>query len=47
MQCAPLMHRALGTSATGGTIRFSLGAFNTPKQIDLAIQAVGEIASTA
>lgn len=47
IQCAPLMHRALGTVKRGGTIRFSLGPFNTEHHIRTAVRAVEEIASTA
>jgi cysteine desulfurase family protein len=45
--CAPLMHASQGTNQQGGTVRFSIGAFNTIEQIDHAIQAVGEIAASA
>lgn len=45
--CAPLMHSSLATRERGGTVRFSLGPFTTPDQIDRAIQAVGEIAASA
>lgn len=45
--CAPLMHASQGTNHQGGTVRFSIGAFNTIEQIDHAIQAVGEIAVSA
>jgi cysteine desulfurase/selenocysteine lyase len=45
LHCAPLMHRALGTLAGGGTVRMSLGPFNTPTDIDQATTAVREIAS--
>lgn len=45
--CAPLMHASQGTNHQGGTVRFSIGAFNTIEQIDHAIQAVGEIAASA
>ena len=45
IHCAPLMHRALGTTAGGGTVRFSLGPFNTAADIDAAVSAVGELAS--
>jgi cysteine desulfurase family protein len=45
LHCAPLMHEALGTQRSGGTIRFSLGVFNTQEDIDDAIRAVAEIAS--
>ncbi len=37
--CAPLMHRALGTEATGAT-RFSFSPFNTFDEIDLALSAL-------
>jgi cysteine desulfurase / selenocysteine lyase len=45
-QCAPLLHRALGTAPQGGTLRLSLGAFNTPEEIDAALQAITEIAGS-
>ena len=35
----------LGTAETGGTLRFSIGAFNTTEDIDAAIAAMKEIAS--
>ncbi|REK10280.1 MAG: aminotransferase class V-fold PLP-dependent enzyme [Planctomycetota bacterium] len=44
LHCAPLMHQALGTSGTGGTVRLSMGAFTTEAEIDAAITAVAEIA---
>jgi cysteine desulfurase / selenocysteine lyase len=44
MHCAPLMHRALGTADVGGTVRFSLGPFNTLEQVEIAIGAVRQIA---
>ena len=46
LHCAPAMHRALGTHKSGGTIRFSLGAFTTAEEIDTTIEAVAEIASS-
>ena len=45
LHCAPLMHAALGTLATGGTVRFSVGLFNTTEHIDAAISAVREMAA--
>jgi cysteine desulfurase / selenocysteine lyase len=45
--CAPQMHTSLETRDRGGTIRFSIGAFNTIEQIDLAVGAVREIAESA
>lgn len=44
LQCAPLVHELLGTDKLFGTVRFSLGPFNTEEHIDKAIQAVQEIA---
>ena len=45
--CAPLMHESLGTANTGGTVRLSLGVFNTTAEIDATVAAVAEIASAA
>ncbi|MEW6364724.1 MAG: aminotransferase class V-fold PLP-dependent enzyme [Acidobacteriota bacterium] len=45
LQCAPLIHDHLGTSPRG-TVRFSIGPFNTREHIDSTIRAVREIAST-
>jgi len=47
MHCAPLMHESLGTAKLGGTVRFSVGAFNTPEQIEQALHAIAEISSVA
>ena len=41
--CAPLMHRALGTGEQGA-VRFSFSFFNTEEEVDLAIEAVRELA---
>ena len=41
--CAPLMHKALGTTEQGA-VRFSFSWFNTEEEIDEAIRAVREIA---
>ena len=45
LHCAPLMHRAMGTLESGGTLRFSIGALNTAEEIDAAIGAVRELAA--
>jgi cysteine desulfurase family protein len=45
LQCAPLIHQHLGT-APRGTVRFSIGPFNTTEHIARAVRAVGEIAAT-
>ncbi len=41
--CAPLAHRALGT-APEGTVRISLGPYNTEEHMDLVARALREIA---
>ena len=45
LQCAPKVHERLVTIDIHGTVRFSLGVFNTEKDIDTAIDAVKDIAS--
>ncbi len=47
LHCAPLMHRALQSVAQGGTLRFSPGWFTTAEDIQVAVQAVAEIAESA
>jgi cysteine desulfurase / selenocysteine lyase len=47
LHCAPAIHRAMGTIERGGTVRFSIGAFNTDEQIDAAIAAVTNIAAAS
>lgn len=44
LHCSPLAHQQLGTKEFGGTIRFSIGPFLTESDIDLAIEAIGQIA---
>ena len=43
LHCAPLAHKSLGTYP-GGTVRFSIGPFNTIEDIDTVLAAVKEIA---
>jgi cysteine desulfurase family protein len=45
LQCAPRMHEALGTAATGGTLRLSPGFSTTLEEIDTVIGALQEVAS--
>jgi selenocysteine lyase/cysteine desulfurase len=45
LQCAPMVHQGLGTDTMHGTVRFSVGPFNTEEHIDRAIEAVTEIAA--
>ena len=44
LHCAPLIHEHHGT-APRGTVRFSIGPFNTKEHIETAINAVQEIAA--
>ena len=44
LHCAPDAHRTLGTLDAGGTVRFSIGAFNTEKDIELCLEALRSIA---
>ena len=45
LQCAPKVHEVIGTFDMHGTVRMSIGAFNTEAEIDTAIEAVREIAA--
>ena len=45
LHCAPFVHQQLGTDKIHGTVRFSIGPFNTEEHIDLAVNAVEEISS--
>lgn len=42
LHCAPQAHRAIGTFP-GGTLRFSLGCFNTEEEVDHAIHALESV----
>jgi cysteine desulfurase/selenocysteine lyase len=46
LHCAPAAHRTLGTFPVG-TVRFGLGAFSTLDEVDLALQAVHQLAQEA
>jgi len=43
--CAPRVHQALGTFDRGGTVRFSVGPFTQPEDIQSAIEAMRQIAT--
>jgi selenocysteine lyase/cysteine desulfurase len=47
LHCAPLIHRALGTFAKGGTTRFSFGPFLTKEDVIYAADALAELAYSA
>lgn len=42
IHCSPLAHKTLGTLEQG-SVRFSLGIFNTKNEIDIAVEALKEI----
>jgi len=42
LHCSPLTHRRLGTEHTG-TIRLSVGVFNTVAEVDAAADAIARI----
>jgi cysteine desulfurase/selenocysteine lyase len=44
LHCSPLAHRTIGTFDQG-TVRFSIGYFNTREDIEAAVRAVEEIAA--
>jgi cysteine desulfurase/selenocysteine lyase len=45
LQCAPMVHQGLGTDKIHGTVRLSLGPFNTPEHVKKAVNALEEIAA--
>ncbi len=45
LHCAPLVHEQLGTDKIHGTVRFSIGPFNTEDHIRKSVEAVREIAA--
>jgi cysteine desulfurase family protein len=47
LHCAPRIHGPLNTLRLGGTVRFSLGPFNTTDQAALSSAAIEELASAA
>jgi cysteine desulfurase family protein len=45
LHCAPLVHEQLGTAQLHGSVRFSIGPFNTEEHIQAAIEAISGTAS--
>jgi len=43
LHCAPAAHKTIGTFPRG-TVRFGLGYFNRPEEVEQALKAVAEIA---
>jgi len=44
LQCAPLVHEGIGTTELKGTVRFSIGPFNSQEHIEKALYALNDIA---
>ncbi len=44
LQCAPLIHEHVGTTPRG-TVRISIGPFNTREQIEFAVKSIAEVAA--
>lgn len=42
LHCAPLVHESIGTFP-GGSVRFSMGPFNTMDDVDRTLEAIGQI----
>lgn len=47
LHCAPGAHAQIGTLASGGTVRLSVGPFTTTDDVDVAVAALAEIAASA
>ncbi|MDR3225487.1 MAG: aminotransferase class V-fold PLP-dependent enzyme [Clostridiales Family XIII bacterium] len=47
LHCSRLAHETIGTLDTGGTVRVSVGAFNTEADVDACVAALEEIAAGA
>lgn len=47
LQCAPKVHQQIGTDKLHGTVRLSLGPFNTEEHVNTAIEAIRDIAEMA
>ncbi|WP_339685056.1 aminotransferase class V-fold PLP-dependent enzyme [Gimesia maris] len=46
LHCAPRIHACIGSTAAGGTLRFSPGPFTTVEQIDTTISAMQDLAAS-
>ncbi len=47
LHCAPKVHQQIGTDKIHGSVRLSLGVFNTDEHVDAAIEAIKDIAEIA
>ena len=46
LHCAPRIHQTLGTVQGGGTVRFSLGLFNSSNQVEKVVRMIDMLASS-
>ena len=46
LHCAPRIHACIGSTAAGGTLRFSPGPFTTVEQIDTTISAMQDLSAS-
>lgn len=47
LHCAPLVHEGIGTAKLNGSVRFSVGPFNTEEDVEHAIVALRDVAAFA
>jgi selenocysteine lyase/cysteine desulfurase len=47
LHCAPRMHRSLGTLATGGTVRVSVGHATTQDEVQILLDTVRQLMSAS
>lgn len=45
LHCAPLVHEGIGTAEIDGTVRFSVGPFNSESDVERAVAAVRDVAA--
>jgi selenocysteine lyase/cysteine desulfurase len=43
LHCAPKVHESIGTISSGGTVRFSVGYFNTFEEVDIISEALSSL----
>lgn len=46
LHCSPLTHKSMGSFELGGSVRLSVGAFNSIEEIDYTLQAVASLAKS-
>ena len=43
LHCSPLTHKSIGSFDKGGSVRISVGAFNTIEEVEYTIKAIKKI----